>query len=376
MIRAHVFSIKPRMERYAEQPFQTVLNSVGLNLGNMLFSDAMHRQLAFVPVSYGGRPDPQEVRANCDVVIFPAANQIDETTSRQHWAEAIEAIDLPVVIAGLGAQSLERRLPLKLPKGTKRFLKAVSERTREISVRGPFTAEVLAAEGVHNVRVTGCPSLFWHVDASGPTRFDYAARLDRQPERVSVGTTRYGIKDDHFDPTIERSRQAMAICQAAGARGYDYIAQSEPLEFVYGLGLKRRFGDDDYAYGARLYGLKDSDAFKAFAERHFKAFASVDAWVDYMAGRDLYAGTRLHGVIASLLAGTPAALVLHDSRTSEISEFCSLPTTSAEALASGEFDLERLKEQHEAFKVRWTELYRNYHEFLQQAGVPHRLPSP
>ena len=39
------------------------------------------------------------------------------------------------------------------------MLRAISERSNLLSVRGAFTADLLARYGVHNVSVTGCPSI-------------------------------------------------------------------------------------------------------------------------------------------------------------------------------------------------------------------------
>ena len=43
-----------------------------------------------------------------------------------------------------------------------RLLKVISDHSRKIAVRGPFTAEACAKLGIKNVEVIGCQSMFWH----------------------------------------------------------------------------------------------------------------------------------------------------------------------------------------------------------------------
>jgi hypothetical protein len=58
-------------------------------------------------------------------------------------------------------------------------------------------------------------------------------------------------------------------------------------------------------------------------------FFDVQMWLDYLASRDFVIGTRLHGTIAGLLAGTPSVLIVHDSRTREMANIMSIPSVEA-----------------------------------------------
>jgi hypothetical protein len=110
----------------------------------------------------------QQIRENADVLFIPAANQVNPFWDLQGWADFIEAIDLPVVVVGLGAQSsVESSTSIKLQPGTERFLSVISERCSSIGVRGSYTAEVLSKNGITNTVVTGCPSNFTSERISG-----------------------------------------------------------------------------------------------------------------------------------------------------------------------------------------------------------------
>jgi len=56
----------------------------------------------------------------------------------------------------------------------------------------------------------------------------------------------------------------------------------------------------------------------------------------------------LHGVIASLLAGVPAVLIVHDTRTREMAQHIKIPYLEAadlvELLSSGSLDIEGIYE--------------------------------
>lgn len=93
-----------------------------------------------------------------DCVVIFAANWLQPRTDLSNLADALERVNLPVVVLGLGAQSGGKDLkPPELSKGTQRFLSIVAECSSLISVPAKFTAETLAAYGVHNVAVTRCP---------------------------------------------------------------------------------------------------------------------------------------------------------------------------------------------------------------------------
>ncbi len=50
-------------------------------------------------------------------------------------------------------------------------------------------------------------------------------------------------------------------------------------------------------------------------------FCNVPKWMEFLNDSDLTFGSRLHGNIAAVLAGTPALLVTKDSRTKELAEY-------------------------------------------------------
>jgi hypothetical protein len=99
-------------------------------------------------------------------------------------------------------------------------------------------------------------------------------------------------------------------------------------------------------------------------------FLDPTTWFEHLAQYDFSFGTRIHGNIAALLAGTPALLLAHDSRTLELAEYHEIPhrtITSIEDDADvislyAECDWNRLNKAH---PDRWD----SFASFLQD----HRL---
>ncbi len=88
---------------------------------------------------------------------------------------------------------------------------------------------------------------------------------------------------------------------------------------------------------------------------------------------DLVAGTRFHGAMAALLAGTPAFVFCHDTRTREMSEFLKVPSVGIEEVER--IDLREIYDHIEldSFNQRRAELLPAYKNFLDKNGLQHRL---
>ena len=56
-----------------------------------------------------------------------------------------------------------------------------------------------------------------------------------------------------------------------------------------------------------------------------KFFVDPWPWLDYMRETDFVFGTRIHGNITALLAGTPGYVFAHDTRTLELARYFQIP---------------------------------------------------
>ena len=94
--------------------------------------------------------------------------------------------------------------------------------------------------------------------------------------------------------------------------------------------------------------------------------------MEHLAQYDFSFGTRIHGNIAALLAGTPALLLAHDSRTLELAEYHEIPHRTVTSIGDGadavslnaECDWNRLNKAH---RDRWD----TFASFLEDHRLPH-----
>ena len=62
-----------------------------------------------------------------------------------------------------------------------------------------------------------------------------------------------------------------------------------------------------------------------FREDRTRFYVDPWPWIDDLRDFDFSFGTRIHGTIAALLAGTPAVVLAHDSRTLELARYFDIP---------------------------------------------------
>src|SRR5690606_15693580 len=97
----------------------------------------------------------------------------------------LDSIDAPLAIVGLGAQSptFDPKL-LDGHEAAKGFIARLNDKSASISVRGAYTGNVVERLGGKNIRVTGCPSLFYTLGVQPVT----VPELLKRPER-SLGVS-------------------------------------------------------------------------------------------------------------------------------------------------------------------------------------------
>ena len=146
-----------------ENKKETDLIEKYFNIGDMVVYDSTLKLLdfdEFEPMSIIN-PTPEQIERykNFDAVFVRASNFIHND---MHWHKAayvLQQIDLPVYAVGVGAQaSVREKYNLNSENAT--FWNLVAERSKVIGVRGTFSADVLYSNGIKNVEICGCPSIF------------------------------------------------------------------------------------------------------------------------------------------------------------------------------------------------------------------------
>ena len=344
---------------------QDVFNT---NVGNYLFADSVHRTLSTPGtelVSNGTLSEGRKATAAAaarvneefDAFVIPLANafrpefvhRLDNLTS------LVRRLTIPVVVVGVGAQADIGAAPDSLAtvsSSAASFVSAVLDRSASIGVRGSFTADFLTGLGfpASSVDLIGCPSLFHH----GP---DF--RLPRPAA-----------------PLDEHSRLALTVTD--GVPGLPELVErlvEQWPSLVY-------VGQDKHDLQLMLWGEEPRpprDPRLPFHLGHPLYVAdrvrfplAPSTWMDFLGSFDLVVGTRLHGVVAALLSRTPGTLLVHDSRTLELTELHALPSLRMADVA-GDLTAQDLLDAYDPdpFNHRYPERFAAYLAFLERNGLAH-----
>ncbi|WP_140849395.1 polysaccharide pyruvyl transferase family protein [Paracoccus sp. FO-3] len=323
----------------------------------------------------------EKYRAEMTHIAFVTANGIRDgndnifDSSHKKMADAIEKLNLPVVVFGLGAQAKlgQSFSDMDVSAETKRLLSVISHYSPKIAVRGEFTADLCRRFGVHNVEVIGCQSCFISC------RPDFKLpELEKTPHlsRMVVNVTSH--------------TRELPLITAAMSEGALYIGQTEHLEYEL-VKLDEGIAIDDLPADVRsllkpgLYklfesGRLDFKEFHRWVRNKFFQFYSMPPWFGKLsnAGLDASIGTRFHGNMAAMQSGVPSLWVVHDSRTQEFCDYHGLPQAPLKALTEEKTvgDIFDKYYRTDRFAARYAEGYKRFYDYLNEHGVPHKLSAP
>jgi hypothetical protein len=281
-----------------------ILTHTGRNTGNLLFSSAVYTHFEHTqrfPFNFTDRV--QELNQDFAGIVIPAANWINPAADWGFLADRLEKLTIPIACVGLGAQITPSGID-QLTEGTIRFLKALSHKTAVIGTRGINSSEVLAQLGIHNTIPIGCPSVFPGLRLPDPVPFNYS------PDGI-----RFSISQTRYDRDDELARNQQFLARMAARRAHSIVLQSETEELKAALERDK----SNNAWIARYYGISLRGVDSLVAKFH--VFSNAADWISFhKMNTDFTISSRIHGCIASLLAGKPAMLVQHDARTMELAE--------------------------------------------------------
>lgn len=304
------------------------LQHVGMNTGNMLFQYALRNLFKDPKSEVDVGVDPKFLRDHFDVLVIPAANQINPKWDLSGWAGLVEKSQLPAAIIGLGAQAqTQESTEIPLQSGTKRFLNVVSERATAIGVRGEFTKAVLEKHGIQNAIVTGCPSQSINMRVTGAS---IEARLKRiMSHGISKAAYAVGTLEDYARSTEKKLATLMSEVD------HDLVFQTDNRFIFPIIGCEVQDTDAEFWGWARkfLQPSGTSETFSHYVRSRGRVFSSAAQWIDSMSKLDVAIGMRIHGAIAALQSGSLGVCVTFDSRTLELCQTMEVPHIPAEEIA-------------------------------------------
>ena len=345
------------------------------NVGNYLFTDAVHRLLSVagtevVSDSYSterrGVSDAHLARINeeFDHLVIPLANafRTSYVDTLTRLTRVVESLDIPVSVIGVGAHlplvGARFTAPPEAVEVYTRFVRAVLEKTPSIGVRGHFTKEFVEGLGfdADQVDVIGCPSIYLR----GP-----AHRV-----RENTGTL--------------ETTDSVALNLTVGHSLV--LSSSYPAFFAHHL---ERFSDSTYVgqvsaeLAMLLWGRYDGapvpDLRLPFHPEHrlhredrIRFFVDSKPWLEFLGTRRFSVGTRIHGTIAGVLGGTPSFLIVHDPRTRELAEYHEIPYRPVQDIEP-DSRTEELYDacDYSAFNAGMEKRYEVLTGFLDRHGLDH-----
>lgn len=117
-----------------------------------------------------------------------------------------------------------------------------------------------------------------------------------------------------------------------------------------------------------MYPNKITD--KIYQQNRVKMFLQAKQWMDFLSTMDLSVGSRMHGNIAAIQAGTPSIIIPHGTRMQELIDYHKLPNITPENLKKCKsisdvierVDFDSMYKCHE-------ENFTRYKKFLEINGV-------
>ncbi|MFD9396225.1 polysaccharide pyruvyl transferase family protein [Streptomyces sp. NPDC060000] len=291
---------------------------IATNSGNLIFSDAAHKILTTPDsevFSNGMRTDVNaaaRINEEYDAFVVPLANAFRPTfeQSLKRLTGLIGKLKIPVVVMGVGAQTGVTYDPARLKPmepSVRAFCAAVLERSASIGVRGEFTEQYLTDMGFRDVEVIGCPSMFMYGDRLPVEK--KTATLTAE-SRIGINGSHTAVRGGGLHKVITRTHERYPHLRYIGQN----LTDARQLHWR----------DVDSPAG-RITEMPTHPDHPKYREDKARVYIDPITWIDDLRDFDYSFGSRIHGNIAALLAGTPATVLAFDSRTLELCRYFEIP---------------------------------------------------
>lgn len=318
-----------------QQPSPENFARVGSNTGNLVFDASLRTTIRCTPLLL---EELKERSWEFDALVVRNFIWMSEDKDMSSFREIMGWFGKkPIIPISAGLQSPDFRPDFHLHPETAKILQELSERCC-IGVRGEYTARILEKHGVRNLRIIGCPSLYYRPNFQ--RKIESVEKVEKEQ-----ALSNYKTLSKTLDTPLDREI-------------LNYLAKNTG-QFVE---QTRCYLPDRLREGA----FSDFMAFY----RNRKLFFRFEDWLRFASGKAFSMGGRFHGNVVSVLAGVPALFVVFDSRTRELTDFFGLPTIDA-----ADFDPHKPLEyycqlaDYSRFNQRYPALLENFMEFCLENGL-------
>jgi len=351
-----------------------VYRSLGLpgtkNIGNLVFAHSTYKALSAPDVEldiddyhltlredFANHAD--RINDTYDAFVIPMDNsfRLGYEDSLSRATRTIKRLKIPVIVTGIGAQgdlAGNTDALRSMRSEVEGFVSAVLDRSESIGVRGEITRDYLVGLGYPDDRidVIGCPSMFYR---------GAALEVKKRERLDSVALTLSNIS--HLTPSDQALMRSFTDYFNSHPEGVTYVPQVRQLmPAVYRKEMPHRNATPLDSYVPNLHDPE-----------HIAFLCDVVPWMDFMKAQSFAIGTRIHGNVVPLLAGTPAHVIAHDSRTLELARYFEIPMTPLSKLQG--FDLHKTYEESDYGNLNRNHGHRLaiYAKFLERNGLRHIL---
>lgn len=359
--------------RWYRAPMEKLLSDY-FNIGDMIVYDSTLKLLRYahlepMKIMSPTEADIERYASEFDYVFVRGSNFIHEKMEWYRAVEVLERVKLPVFAIGVGAQASENRA-IELPEASKRLWSIVAERCAAIGVRGAFSAETLRWNGIGNVEVVGCPSIF------RTCRRDLQIRVPDQREirKVAFSLRREADRSYTADTEAYLRNQKAALLKVDGQSEMvmsSHGEQEEKAFFLRDAGAKEKAVAEFVRTG--WWDGPDDQAMRKIYEKQLFSFFDVERYDEFSRSIDLAVGYRVHGVLPAVAHGVPGVLVAYDTRSQELAETLKIPVVSEAALAEGGWRAVYQESAISTLAKSYAQSYDRMRVFLEKNGIPHRM---
>ncbi|MCD8095430.1 MAG: polysaccharide pyruvyl transferase family protein [Ruminococcus sp.] len=343
-------------------------NLMGSNSGNYMYLYGIIRTLTtdenvtFESTRYRYDFDDAEIdRINneCDGFIIPLADAFRENFMAElvGITKLVNKLKIPSYVIGVGVKAgAEEKLANKsfgFEKKVQSFVKAVLKNSNNIGVRGETTGEFLEYLGFkegQDFKVIGCPSMY---------TFGNNLKI-RDTQKTADSNVAYNLTYYSKPETIDFMDTATAQFTSP-----IFVPQmlAELKTLYWGIDYKNAAKNNDKQnYPCNIKS-------PVYAQDRVRFFVNVNEWIDFMKTRDLVFGTRLHGNIPAVIAGTPSILITKDIRMRELARFHGLTWIDESKLYEFKDIWELIDSMNfHSPESKQRENFENYLDFLHSNG--------
>lgn len=309
--------------------------NIALNTGNMVFAEALRKNMHVDVMPYAEYLSTEWKQNIVDAVLTTDLIWITQNANFDYLIKQMETIDKPFIPMSIGVQNRLNDIDYSLNESVLKVLNMMQERA-VLGVRGEITADILNKNGIKNIQVIGCPSMYYWAHPNFKIE-----KKEQVPKEVMYNfRTFYGrlSKDEaHF----------MSYC---AGKEYEFVEQNE-----YDLLPQMCPSQEYYDYVSKKM------------EGKIHTFFEINEWKKFAKDFDFSIGSRFHGNVVALWNNVPALFIMIDSRMREMLEYFKLPYIQMKDFDETKgiefyYDLADYTE----FNKKYEANYNNYLDFLKK----------